>query len=818
MQTKYFATALILLALIGTASAATSVSQFGITWAFDQDYETGQFANGDYWVVGPVTIVGIDPPSVSGSRVMNGSMINPVGGSHQHGFDSAASYDSSLNVALDVDSGNPLEVLANSSLVSTISLATPINSFGVVHPVDTAAVLTVLDSAPAEGSFRPTYVGTDKAIKFNKSQLDYSLLQKLEPVASTPNLSEVERYVERPWIEFKPGYSGGATHPYSNMGFYGREISRNAGTISLMLHLDFTNQEKETLLVRFVQLGIDYYGNVEQGNKLQWVSDGAHGSGRKWPILFAGLMLNDEDMKGIGSISGDYGYNPDGTPKNPVPEDYFYFGEDGQTFYITTALATSDYPNDESGQFGRPIPGYSYPWITDFTASDIGNPEWGMKGLKDHHRDDRDWVSAYRGNTCSAAWPGFVLAAQMTPNGKELWNNNALFDYEDRFIEVQQSRPGIELYQIAWSRFVLNMWNAYRADYGCIWTRDDQTACSDVDDYDGSCYSNGHIDCSQCVYNCDGGPECGDGECNAIESCGSCPVDCGVCPVVCGDGSCDSEESCSSCPSDCGACPAVCGNGACESTESCAVCSADCGECDYDIFIDFEAGNDGSWTSYNPGGGTPNWSVVNDSFNGGTNAYQLGGIVDRISEQTSLGAYSIINDAQAENFVLEGSLRSTESFDWRDLGIIFGHQNENQHYVVIFNGGCDPNTNGIFRVVSGAKEKIGTVCSCEGAGCGVLNDQQYNGFKIVRQSPSIEVYFDDMATPVFTASDNTFGLGQFGVGSINDTGLFDNIAITSLEEECVSMPALLNYISQWKQGSIEMTTLLEKIALWKAGC
>ena len=38
--------------------SATSVSQFGVTWSFSQDRPVGQFANGDWWVVGPVTITG----------------------------------------------------------------------------------------------------------------------------------------------------------------------------------------------------------------------------------------------------------------------------------------------------------------------------------------------------------------------------------------------------------------------------------------------------------------------------------------------------------------------------------------------------------------------------------------------------------------------------------------------------------------------------------------------------------------------------------------------------------------------------------------
>jgi hypothetical protein len=38
-----------------------SVSEYGITWTFEQPARIGQFINGDYYVVGPATIVKINP-------------------------------------------------------------------------------------------------------------------------------------------------------------------------------------------------------------------------------------------------------------------------------------------------------------------------------------------------------------------------------------------------------------------------------------------------------------------------------------------------------------------------------------------------------------------------------------------------------------------------------------------------------------------------------------------------------------------------------------------------------------------------------------
>ena len=43
------------------AGTASSISKDGITWTFSQAVPVGQFVNGDYYVVGPVTITAIDP-------------------------------------------------------------------------------------------------------------------------------------------------------------------------------------------------------------------------------------------------------------------------------------------------------------------------------------------------------------------------------------------------------------------------------------------------------------------------------------------------------------------------------------------------------------------------------------------------------------------------------------------------------------------------------------------------------------------------------------------------------------------------------------
>ncbi|OHB84935.1 MAG: hypothetical protein A2Z38_02470 [Planctomycetes bacterium RBG_19FT_COMBO_48_8] len=434
----------------------SQISQFGITWTFDKDYTVGQFANGDYWVVGPVTIIRIQPASVEvNSRTINGSMVNPSPRLEQtQGYDSATygryarsgDYDPSLNVARpngkDLSKDNPLILQPNSSLVSAMS--TP--EADSVTQLKAVAVLTVLNAPAPDGSFRPAYCGSDKTIRFNQSRLDFSLLASLKPVAGTPALSAVERYYERPWLDHVGNWMGRSHHPVDNMPDYGREMATQIGVGALMLHLNFSSTQKEKLLVRYVQLGIDLYGIVQDGGEKNWTANGGHASGRKWPILFAGLVLNDPNMKNIG--------RPDIPEYGPSHPEYVHFGEDDQTFYVTQADVDITHGSlwGPDRRDAQKIP---------YEQEDIGLPEWGIVHADSPESSNKFWSTAYR-QVSSPGWGGFILAAHIM-GAKELWNHDALFDYKDRYMQVDADWKQT-------SRFVLAMWDTYRKDYTAVWT------------------------------------------------------------------------------------------------------------------------------------------------------------------------------------------------------------------------------------------------------------------------------------------------------------------------------------------------------------
>lgn len=406
---------------------ASSISRQGFTWTFDGPHLVGQFVNGDWWVVGPVDIVSISPRSQNNAgRVMHGSMVNPDPSVRDQAYDStmyagnaASFFRSGQNVALGVDAAHPLTLAGGSSLVSTESLSAP----GVTPQLKRAAVLTVVSSQPPADAFRPPYSGTAKPI-WREGDLDVSKLATLAPQGAAPSFATAADWFDRVWLDHAHGWLGRYLHPEENMPDYGREMSDRVGNAALLLHTDAPLSQKRNLLVRFVQLGIDLYGIAENGGR--WPSDGGHSSGRKFPILFAGELLDDPQFLAA------------------TRRAHVRFGEDGQTFYVAETS-----------------PGIINFGHGGYTAQDVNLPEWGFQHDSNPSRDRRSWTADNYRVCCTAnCWLGWVLAARIM-NLRSQWDHEALFDYQDRFMGIET--PGT--WTRSWSPFAESMWDHYRAQF-----------------------------------------------------------------------------------------------------------------------------------------------------------------------------------------------------------------------------------------------------------------------------------------------------------------------------------------------------------------
>jgi hypothetical protein len=442
----------------GETSLVNSITQYGITWTFDDKYEVGQFVNGDYYVVGPVNIVSISPEP-TGSR--NGSMVNPVTGENQGYDDRVGMYDNSSQVTF------PYTLNLEESLVSTISLTDEdiINghfedwsgrNVSIDHAfIKTAAVLTCLSESPADGTFRPPFVGTYKPL-YNLSQVQDNLLPTLDLVEPLPEprnfgsyLDYFKRGLERPWLTHITDWQCRMMHPTENMLNYHAYIADFWSEVSLLLLLDIPAQDKEEILIKYIQTGLDMYYMCILG-------DGDSGF-NKWPVIFTGLMLNEPDI-----------YN--------LSEAVYQTREDRMTYYLTEKQ--SPYTSSKLSE-GELWTGYS-------VASP--RPAWAQdRGEQEHeHLDVTEWEmisngegkkrEAYR-TINSPTYVGQMLAA-LIMDAKTTWNHPAFFDYVDRWM----SEDGVELstaisdvfsgedygdpnpddYQTSESDFVNAMWETYR--------------------------------------------------------------------------------------------------------------------------------------------------------------------------------------------------------------------------------------------------------------------------------------------------------------------------------------------------------------------
>jgi hypothetical protein len=145
----------------------------------------------------------------------------------------------------------------------------------------------VLESLPPKGSLRPPFVGDEKPF-FNIDDINRGLLPNVPKVTGAPvSLSYYERMVERPWLNHKYGDMGRYMHPTNNMFNYYEDSFGFYSSAMTLLSSDYAKEEKEILLQRFVQLGIDQYFTLKSGKAI---------GSKQGVMTFTGLLLNHSEF------------------------------------------------------------------------------------------------------------------------------------------------------------------------------------------------------------------------------------------------------------------------------------------------------------------------------------------------------------------------------------------------------------------------------------------------------------------------------------------------------------------------------------------
>ena len=158
------------------------------------------------------------------------------------------------------------------------------------------------------------------------------------------------------------------------------------------------------------------------------------------------------------------------------------------------------------------------------------------------------------------------------------------------------------------------------------------------------------------------------------------------------------------------------------------------------------------------------------------------GLVEKTTPKTphrSPFGIALLKDVVVGDFVLEADMKSTvKDYGHRDLCLIFGYQDNAHFYYSHLGKKTDKHANQIF-IVNGADRMMISTRTTEGTNW----SDDWHHVKVVRKTAdgTIEVYWDDMKTPVQTATSKVFLKGRVGIGSFDDLGHFDNVVVRGLQ-------------------------------------
>jgi hypothetical protein len=174
-----------------------------------------------------------------------------------------------------------------------------------------------------------------------------------------------------------------------------------------------------------VQYGIDLFGCLQAG--YSWPAFGGHRSGRKLPIVFAGMLLHNQAMQNVSNLYPDS------------------FGEDMQTFYINQIPPRGKYQRAWQGATviygghygvhsdGTPVsPGLFGPYEQlppkEWPTEPLPPQDWPIVGAKSEQLGE-----IYRRWSTSTCWVGQALTMHLL-GAENIWNHPAFFDYVDRWM------------------------------------------------------------------------------------------------------------------------------------------------------------------------------------------------------------------------------------------------------------------------------------------------------------------------------------------------------------------------------------------------
>ncbi len=148
---------------------------------------------------------------------------------------------------------------------------------------------------------------------------------------------------------------------------------------------------------------------------------------------------------------------------------------------------------------------------------------------------------------------------------------------------------------------------------------------------------------------------------------------------------------------------------------------------------------------------------------------------------------ALIKGRVFDDFIVEAEcLQTGKEYGHRDMVFVYGYQSPSKFYYTHIATAADDHAHNCFIVNEAARVKFAKETT-KGVdwGLGV-----WHKVRLERKASdgTVRVFFDDMAKPIMTAEDRTFGPGFVGFGSFDDTGKITNIRVWGKTVEAREIP------------------------------